>query len=786
MLNESLEQNSYIGSNIQRKDAFDKVNGTIKFNIDYTAPDLLHARILTSPYAHAKIKTIDISKAEKSPGVKAVITGNSFTGLVGVLYEDRPILAQYKVRYHGEPVAVVVANTVYEAAEAAKQIEVEYEPLPVVNSVLKAIESDAPLVHENMDQYRVLKPSYPKPNSNIANHVKIRKGDMEKGWNESDAIIEEHFTLPQGDHVAMEQRNVRAEIKSDGRVIIHTSSQSPFIVRKLISRYFGIELGKVIVNTPIVGGAFGGKAAVQLELIAYLASFFVGGRMVKLENTREQDMITSPARIGLDAFIKLGASKDGILKAIQIKYLVDTGAYTDMGTGITKSIAEDCTGPYRIENVYCDSLCVYTNHPYTTSFRGFGHAEYTFAIERAMDLLAQKLSMDPFELRIKNAIEPGDTSPTQVHITQSKIGDLKKCLNELKELINWDEGQIINTGNNKIRAKGIGCLWKTPSSPPNAVSSAVIAFNPDGSVNLNVGSVELGTGTKTILAQILAERLKIDVNKINITMDVNTEFNPMHWKTVASMTTYMEGRAILEAAEDVIKQLISIASIALRYPPSDLTVANGRVTAKDDPDIYLDITEIIHGYKYPNGNSIGGQIMGCGSYVMKHLSELDKDTGKGAPGPAWTVGAQAVEVEFDTTECTYKIVKAVSVIDSGKTINPKVAGGGVAGGMSMGLSLAKSEGFLYSDTGIIMNPNLRTYRIMHMGEEPEYIVQFIETPQLDAPYGARGLGEHGDIAMPAALANSLSAAAGVNLNQLPITPEGIWKKRKERNNHDII
>ena len=768
-----------IGLSLQRKDSFDKINGAVKYNIDFNAPGILHARMVTSPFAHARIISIDASAAIKLPGVRAVITGNAYNGLVGVLYEDRPVIARDKVRYHGEPVAVVVADTLYEANEAAKLIKIEYEPLPVVNLVEQAVLPGSPLVHENMKYYRILKPVYPELNTNIANHVKIRKGDMNKGWSESEVIAEATFSLPQGDHVAMEQRNARAEIKADGRVIIHTSSQSPFIVRKLIRRYFGVDEGKVIVNTPLVGGAFGGKAAVQLEFIAYLASKAVGGRPVKLVNTREEDMLTSPVRIGLTAKIKLGASKDGILKAAEITYLVDTGAYSDMGAGITKSIATDCTGPYKIDNVNCDSLCVYTNHPYATSFRGFGHAEYTFAIERAMDILACKLNIDPFELRLTNVIASGDTTPTQVELTESKIGDLKKCLVELRKIINWDAGQRIDLGNNKIRSKGVGCFWKTPSTPTDAVSSAILTFNPDGSINLNIGSVELGTGTKTILAQILAERLKMDAGNINVTMEVNTELNPVHWKTVASMTTYMVGRAILEAAEDAVKQLISIASAVLRYPPQDLDVANGRVTAKDNPDINLDITEIVHGYKYPNGNSIGGQIIGRGSFIMKQLTVLDKETGKGNPGPAWTVGAQAVEVEFDTHECTYRVLKAVTVIDSGRTINPDTATGVVAGGMSMGLSLAKNEGFIYNSDGIIQNPNLRTYRIMHIGEEPEYIVHFVETPQIDAPFGARGIGEHGDLAIPAALANSLSSAAGVNISQLPITPESIWRKRKE-------
>lgn len=768
-----------IGLTVERKDALDKVHGTTKYTMDYSTPGLLHACILPSPHAHAKIKLIDTSLAETATGVRAVITGNAYPGLVGVLYEDRPLIAKDKARYHGEPVAIVVADTLYEARAAAKLIKVNYEQLPVVNSVSQAILPDAPLVHEDMVQYRILKTVFPLPNTNIANHIKIRKGDMNQGWTESDVIVEGTFSLPQGDHVALEQRNVRVAIKPDKKVIIHTSSQSPFIVRKFISRYFGLEEKDVTVHTPAVGGAFGGKAAIQLEFLGYLASQAVGGKEVKLANTREDDMLTSPVRIGLEAKIKLGATKTGILKAAEITYLVDCGAYSDMGVGITKSIGGDCTGPYKIENVHCDSKCVYTNHPYATSFRGFGHGEYTFAIERAMDLLAAQLKIDPLELRFKNAILPGDTSPTQVHLTQSKIGDLKKCLTVLKEKINWQEGQRIEQSNNKIRAKGIACLWKTPSTPTDALSSAIIIFNPNGSLNLSIGSVELGTGAQTILAQILAEKLRMDANKIQVNIEVDTGVNPTHWKTVASMTTFMVGRAILEAAEDAIQQLINIASIALRCPPSDLEVGYGKVFSKDNPEFFIEIKDIAAGFKYPNGNAIGGQIIGRGTFIMKHLSDPDQETGKGNPGTAWTVGAQGVEIEFDPHDCSYKILKAISVLDAGKIINPSTATGVVMGGMSMGLSLARSEGFLYNDQGIITNPQLRTYQVMHFGEEPAYQVYFVETPQIDAPYGARGIGEHGVIGMPGALANSLSVAAEVNLNELPLTPENIWRKRKE-------
>jgi CO/xanthine dehydrogenase Mo-binding subunit len=772
-----MEENklSLIGENIPKLDGHEKVCGTARFTTDYVNPGMLHAKLITSPFAHANIKSINIERAKVLQGVKAILTGDYFTHLVGVLYEDRPVLAKDKVRYHGEAVAVVIANSELEAEKAAKAVEIEYEQLPVVNTPSEAFKPGVTLVHENMASYRILKPVSPMPNTNIANLVKIRKGNMQQGWQQSEVTVEAQFSLPQSDHIAMETRNVRAEIKEDGRVIIHTSSQAPFIVRKLISRYFGVQEGKVIVNTPFVGGAFGGKAAVELEFIAYMASKAVGGKMVKLVNSREEDMLTSPCKIGMEAKIKLGCTKVGELRAAEITLLVDGGAYSNMAVGITKSMATDCTGPYRVENVWCDAYCMYTNHPYATSFRGFGHGEFTFAIERAMDMLAQKINMDSIEFRLKNAIKQGDTSPTQAKITNSNAGDLTKCLLKLKESINWNEGARINMADGKVRAKGVSCIWKAPSTPTDAVSGAIVTFNSDGSINLSIGSVELGPGTKTIFAQILAEKMGIEVEKIHVTMEVNTELNPVHWKTVASMSTYMVGRAIEEAAQDAIDQLKSMGSIVLRCPPRDLDVGGGRVFVRDDPSFYKDITEIVYGYKYSNGSSIGGQIIGHGSFIMRHVTKLDTETGMGKPGPSWTLGAQAVEVEFDTKYCMYKVIRAASVIDAGKVINPKAARGVVMGGMNMGLGIATREAFMFNDLGIVQNNQLRTYKLISFDENLEFIVDFIETPQIDAAYGGRGIGEHGLIGMPAALGNALSLASGVDLNQLPLIPETIWR-----------
>jgi len=764
-----------VGESIQRKEALNKVTGTARYTDDYNKPGLLHARMLISPYAHAKIKSIDYSKAQKSPGVRGILTGKNFPELTGDPIADRPPIAIDKVRYYGEPVAVVVADSEAEAKKAVFLIKVEYEILPMVNSPREAIKKNAPLVHEKNGEYKVSGGVYPEAETNIANRTKIRKGNMEKGWRESEVMVEASFSFPPSDHAAMETRSSRAEILPNGYVIIYSSSQSPFVIKNLISDFFHIDPGKVIINVPLVGGAYGGKTPVQLEFIAYLCSRAVGGREVKITNTRKEDLITSPVHIGLEAKVKLGSTKSGRLTVSETTYLFDGGAYADRAVIISRAAGVDCTGPYNIENVWCDSLCVYTNHPYATAFRGFGHPELTFAIERAMDILAEKLGMDPLELRVRNIILPGNTSPTQTILTKNNIGNLPKCIQRLAELIHWGEGEIIEGEDGKVRAKGISCFWKNSSTPQNAEGGAVITFNADGSVNLICGAVEIGQGIKTALAQILAEKMNMEVEKVHVVLEVNTQTSPDHWKTAASKSIFLVGNAVLRAAEDALQKLYKTASIVLRCYPDELSIGNGRIFLKGNPKEGVEIKDIALGYTYPNGNSIEGQVIGQGSFIIEHLTNLDRETGKGNPGPEWTVGAEAVEVEFDKRDYSYKIIKAACVIDAGKVINPKMAKGQIAGGMILGLSFASREAFLFTDKGIIQNTELRTYRTMRYGENPEYLVDFIETPETDAPYGARGVGEYATVGMAGALGNSLSRAAQVPLNQLPLIPELIWK-----------
>lgn len=768
--------NTAIGKSVIRKEALEKVTGQAKYTDDLPTTGFYSARLLTSPYAHARILNIDVSKAWKVKGVKAVITGIDVPQLFGVLVMDRPALAKDKVRYAGEPVAIVVAADEWAAEQAAERVKIDYEPLPVLLKPSESIAPDAVLIHEQVNGYRKLKPDViPKIGTNIASCYRIRKGDAQAVLDGCDFVVQQRYYLPPTDHLAMEVRTARAQINADGTVIITTSSQAPYAVREQMAEALGIPAGQIQVKVPFIGGGFGGKAPVMLEILAYIASKIAGGFPVRLTIPREKDIQSAPCRIGMEADIKLGASKDGVINAAQMTFWLDCGAYADISPNMAKATAVDCTGPYNIENISCDSYCVYTNHTYATSYRSFSHESFTFCTERTIDMLAQKCGIDPLEFRYINAIRPGNKTPTQVECTPGIIGDLPQCIEKLKRLSGWQGGSPQQIKPDTVRVMGAACLWKTENPPTDAISGALITFNPDGSLNLNTGVVEMGAAEKTHLAQMLAEKLKIDVGQIHVVMPVDTMLCPEHWKTVASLTEYMTGHAVVRAADDIIAQLKSNGAQAFCCDVGDIEVANGRVFKKQSPELYIEFKSIVEGYKSPNGESIGEPVLGRGGFILKGLSLLNPETGQGRPGPAWTVGTQVVEAEVNTKTFTYRIISASTVIDVGKVINPEIMRTMVAGGMAMGASLASREVFSFDDKGVLQTPNLRTYKLMHIGQEPDYRVDFVETPEDDSPFGVRCYSEHGIIGIPAALANALSAAIGRQITQLPLKPEYLWR-----------
>lgn len=773
-----MEQQKFIGISVPRKDGEDKVRGKLRYLGDKYSPDMLSAAIKTSPHAHALIRKIDTTRALKAPGVRAVLTGADIPGNIGIYLGDKPPLAHKKVRHYGEPVAAVVADSEAEARAALPLVEVEYEPLAVVLSPSEALAEGAPLLHEEMADYSHIPAIFPEPGSNIANRTKIRKGDPTAGFRDSASIIEESFSFPPGDHVAMETRASVAEILEDGQVIIHSTTQAPFVVRSLLSAAFDLPVGKITVITFPLGGGFGGKAGIQLEGLAYLLSKAVGGRPVRLVNSRENDLISSPGRTGLEAKVRLGCSGDGKLQAAEIYFCFDSGAYADYAVNISRAAAIACTGPYAVANVWCDSICVYTNHPFATAYRGFGHIELAFAMERSIDLLADKAGLDPLKFRLINAIKEGDTTPTQ-SLMDANTGDLKKCLDKVSVMLEWEKGNREEMANGKVRAKGVSCFWKAPAMPTNADGGAILTFNEDGTVNLHCGVIEIGQGIKTALAQILAEKLGINPDQINLVNEVNTRSAPHDWATAASRSLFMIGRALLEAADDAIRQLRKTASIVLRCPPEDLQVSGGRIFLADEPEIGLPVAEVALGYMFPDGNSIQGQVIGVGRYISRRLSGIDPESGAGRPALEWTMGAQGVEIEIDPSDGTYSVLKAACAMDVGRVINPFLARGQIIGGMSMGLGFAGWEGFMLNSQGRVVNDSLRSYKILRYGEEPQYLVEFVETPQRDGPYGARGLGEQGVLGMPGALAGALSRAIGRPLKRLPLTPQSIWETGRE-------
>lgn len=769
-----------IGKSVQRIDAWDKVTGAAEYTDDAPTTGVLCARLLTSPHGHARICNIDTSKAAAVKGVKAIVTGDDYKELHGPLLLDRPALARDVVRYAGEPVALVVAQDEAAAQQAVLQIDVTYEPLPVVLTPSQALSPGAVLVHEQVKGYkRMLIDVCPEAGTNIASRYQIRKGDAEKAFQACDYIIEKQFHLPPSYHVAMEVRTSRAEILADGTVKITTASQSPYAVRQQLADAFLIEAGKIQVRVPFVGGGFGGKSPVMLEILAYIASKSVGGQAVRVLVPREQDMASAPKRLALEATIKLGANKNGQLQAAEMTFAVDSGAYTDISPNMAKAIAVDCTGPYHIENVSCDSLCVYTNHTYSTAYRGFAHESYTFCIERTLDSLAKKMGQDPLQLRLQNAIHSGSTTPTQVLCTDSLIGDLPQCLNKIQQLTAWDGKLKKPIKKNTVKAKGIACFWKTENPPTDAVSGAMITFNPDGSVNLITGVVEMGCNAKTHLAQILAEKLGIHCEQVHVVMPVDTKAAPQHWKTVASLTEHMTGTAVVRAVDDMLVQLRRNGAEAFGCTPEDIEVSNGRVFRKQNPEQFIAFKDIAQGYQAPDGTSIGEPVLGRGGMMLKGLSLLNPQTGEGKTGPAWTLGAQVVEVEADITDYSYRIVSATTVMDVGKVINPESMRSMVAGGMAMGMSMASRESLTYNDKGVPEEPTLRTYKLMHIGQEPVYQVEFVETPQDGSPYGMRSYAEHGIIGIPAALANALANAFDLENLSLPLTPEHLWNASKE-------
>lgn len=771
---------NYIGKAIPRVDGIEKVTGEAQYVQDMYFKGMLHARIKTSPYAHALIKKIDISKAKALSGVKAILTGAEAYHKLGIYITDKPILAVDKVRYFGEAVAAVAAVDIDTAEKAVELIEIEYEPLEVLLDVEEAVKPNAILVHKDLGDYKTIPGVFfPEAGTNIANHFKLRKGDTDKGFAESDFIIENKYYVPQILHVPMETHAVIAKWGTGDKIKIWSSAQSPYTLRNLFSVALNVPIQNIDVTVPYIGGGFGGKAGIHLEPLVALLSKAANGKPVKLVATREEEISTLPCRQGLVAKIKTGVKKTGKIIAEEFEYLWDAGAYADYGVNITRATGYSGAGPYEIDNVKIDSKTVYTNRLFGTAYRGFGHAEIFWAIERQMELAAKKLGMDSLEFRLKNLLRPGSITITGEPIHEQS-GNVIKCLQTVADGIEWgkpktEEEKELEKKSSKYRGKGIAVLHKAPAMPSNAATSAIVQMNEDGSVRFNVSGIDMGQGSYTAMAQIIAERLHIPIEKVHAVCDTNTDAATYDWQTVASRMTILAGNAVIEACDDMENQIFEIGAAVLRAARRDLALGDQCVYVKQFPEEKVYYSEMAVGYTYPNGNAIGGPLIGRGKSIAQGLTTLDKETGQGRPALDWTFGAHAMEIEVDTNTGDIKILKVVTAIDLGKVINEIIVKGQIVGGVIQGIGTALSEVLKYSEDGKLLTKSFVDYKILTMQDLPDKIeVHCIETPQLDGPYGARGCAEHPMISITSAIGNAIADATGVELFETPFTADKVY------------
>jgi len=762
-----------IGKSVNRIKALEKVTGSATFVHDMELQGMLHAKMKLSPHAHAKIVNIDSSEAEKLPGVWTVLTGKDLPYKVGLYLVDKDILAVDKVRYQGEPVVAVAAETEEIAEKAIELIDIEYEKLEAALDVKEAVKEDAPLVHENLGELESAPVFFPKPGTNIAHHTKIRKGDIEKGFEEADYIIENEFELPMVDHTALETHTSIAKWMPGKKVKIWTSAQSPFAVRNLLANGLHLNHEDIEVQIPYVGGGFGGKAGIHFEPLVTCLSRASQGRPVKIVMSRMEEFNSVPVRQGLYSKLKTGVTKEGKIVAFESEYLWDSGANADYGVNVTRAAATAGAGPYEVDNVKLDSKTVYTNKIFGTAYRGFGHLEILWAVERQMDLVAEEIGMSPYDIRMKNGLKRGSVTITGEHIGESH-GKVLECLEAVAEEIDYENRSSDDLPDGKKRGKGLALLHKAPAMPTDTGTAAFLKFNENGTLNLTVSLTDYGQGTYTALAQIVSDQLDIPVDKVNVVWEQNTETQPYDWQTVASKGLFMSGNATIKACQDMAQQLKEVASEPLRCSVEDLIIEDEKVKIRHHKDKYISFKDLAMGYSYPNGNAIGGPLVARGNYIAQGLTNIDPETGQGLPALDWTYGAHGVEVIVDEETGELEVIKIASAFDVGKTINKQNVIGQIEGGVIQGYGSAVMEGYQFSDDGRLLTNTFTDYKVPSIADIPELKPIIIENAQEDGPYGARGVAEHPMLSIPSAVGNAVQDAIGIHIKEMPVIPERIY------------
>ncbi len=779
----AVPQTSVVGKPEKKVDAAKLVQGKPAFADDIELRGMLYAKVLYSPVAHARIKRIDASRARALPGVHAVLTYQDIPRVVySTAGQSDPIPGPLdsvsldsKVRFVGDRVAFVAAETEELAERALELIEVEYEELPAVLDPREAMQPGAPRIHDEPDYVNFADSD---PSRNLAAKIEIEIGDVEAGFKQADQIFEDEYLVPKVQQVSIEPHVVVTYWDEDDRLVIRTSTQVPFHARRILAPVLGLPPKRIRVIKPRIGGGFGGKQEVLIEDVAAHLTIATR-RPVRFEYTRQEEFIAARSRHPMRVRVKTGVKRDGTMVANEMYALSDTGAYGCHALTVTGNTGQKAMGLYNAPNIKFSAHVVYTNTPPAGAFRGYGVPQGFFPLEVHMEKVARALGMDPLEFRLKNAVKAGDELPTskawsegrEPHPEIIETCGLPECVAQGAAAIGWRE-KFGNAQWHTVPGKphlrrgiGVACVMQGTAIPYLDMGGASIKINDDGSFNLLVGATDLGTGSDTVLAQLAAEVLGCPVDDI-LVYSSDTDFTPFDKGAYASSTTYISGGAVVKAAQQAADQIKGVAARMLSddggtpVRAEEVVLRDRRAWAPDGrcvtlADVALD--SLHHRDQF--------QIMAVGSYVSPK-----------SPPP---FGAQYAQVLVDMQTGQVTVEKLVMAVDSGVIVNPVTASGQIEGGMTQALGYAVCEEMLYDARGDSLVRQLGDYKIFAADEMPELQTIFVETYEPSHPFGLKAVAEIPLDGVAPAVANAIYDATGVWMNQLPMTPERVWRALRE-------
>ncbi len=759
---------SVAGQSATRTDALQKATGKLMFGADYSKEGFLHGKILRSPHPHALIKSIDMDKAKNLPGVVAVLEAKDVPGRngFGAIIPDQPVICGDKVRFVGDGVALVAAETEEIAERALELIHVEYEPLPAIFDPRDALKEDAPKIHDK---------------GNLLSYNKLRKGDVNKGFADAEVILERTYQVPFLEHAYMEPDVTMAIPQSDGTMLVEGPMQAPFTVRRNINAVLGVPVNKVRVRQIPMGGGFGGKEDSPIDIgcrAAVLA--YHTGRPVRMILDREEVTLQTCKRHPMIMEVKIGAKRDGRIVAFEGVIYDEQGAYASLGPILPPAGGSHIhamvmmPGPYEIPHVKVDAYLCYTNHPYGGAMRGFGAPQVHIAHEQMIDELAQELGINPIDVRRKNAFKLGSVTATGQVLDQS-VG-LRDTLEACAKAFDWDrrykETGYVDERRTKRRGVGIGMGWyRTSIGTSGDACGANVHVHEDGSVLLFTGITEMGQGAFTVLPQICAEELGIRLEDVRL-VQPDTDMVPESGPTVGSRSTTLMGNAIILAARQVKQSILEMASDMLLVPLERLEARDRRIYDRENPNKTILFKEAA-----ARCMATGKRLIGQGWWAPPPAT-LDPETGQGDPYFVYTYSTHMVEVIVDVETGEVDVTDFVAAFDVGKAINPKALEGQIEGGVAMGLGYALMEEVALKE-GHIQNLHLGDYLIPTSLDVPDIKPIVLEVENKYGPYGAKGIGEMPNIPATPAILNAIANACGGRVRSLPADPERVFWAIKE-------